>query len=256
MYNSVSFEWSNLYKTINNKICNECINHTVNVNDVVNAINKLKPCKSDGFDGITSDYLINASPLCIYRIYLLPCYIIVLPKYLCNSTMIPIPKGSNKDTSDIKNYRCITLSSLLSKVFDSCIISLNSVVLRSDDLQFAYKKSCSTIQCVSIVTEVINYYRNNGSSVYMCMLDASKAFDRVNLLTLFKTLYSRGMCPIYLRLLMKFYEEQNMRIRWNNAVTDYSTISNGVKQGGVLSPKWFNLYLDQLISDILVWSVI
>ena len=79
--------------------------------------------------------------------------------------MIPIPKGSNKDTSDIKNYRGIALSSLLSKVFDSCIISLNSVVLRSDDLQFAYKKSCSTIQCVSMVTEVINYYINNGSSV-------------------------------------------------------------------------------------------
>ena len=73
MYNYVSFdliEWSNLYKTINNKICNECINHTVNVNDV-NAINKLKTGKSDEFDGITSDYLINASPLClVYLSYL------------------------------------------------------------------------------------------------------------------------------------------------------------------------------------------
>ena len=59
--------------------------------------------------------------------------------------------------------------------------------------------------------------------------------DRVHLLTLFKTLYSRGMCPIYLRLLMQIYEGQNMRIRWNNTVTDYFTISNGVKQGGVLS---------------------
>ena len=51
-----------------------------------------------------------------------------------------------------------------------------------------------------MVTEVINYYRNDGSSVHMCMLDASKAFD--------KTLYSRGVCPIYLRLLIKMYEEQ------------------------------------------------
>ena len=93
--------------------------------------------------------------------------------------MIPIPKGSNKDTSAINNYyRGIALSSLLSNVFDSCIISLNSMWLRSDDLQFAYKKSCSTIQCVSMVTEVINYYRHNGSSVYMCMLDASKACDK------------------------------------------------------------------------------
>ena len=60
----------------------------------------------------------------------------------------------------------------------------------------------------SMVTEVINYYSNNGSSVYVCMLDASKAFDRVNLLTRFKTLYSNGICPIYVRLLMKIYEEQ------------------------------------------------
>ena len=73
----------------------------------------------------------------------------------------------------------MTLGSLLSEVFDSCIISPNSVVLRFNDLQIAYIKRCTTIQCVFMVTDVINYYRNNGSSVYMCMLDASNAIDRV-----------------------------------------------------------------------------
>ena len=121
--------------------------------------------------------------LCIIILFTTMLYYCFTTKFLCNLTMIPIPKGSNKDTFDIKNYRGITLSSLLSKVFDNCIISLNSMVLRYDDLEFAYKKSCSTIQCVFTVTEVINYYRHNGNSVYMCMFDASKAFDRVNLLT-------------------------------------------------------------------------
>ena len=101
-----------------------------------------------------------------------------------------------------------------------------------------------------MVTEVIDYYKNNGSPVYMCMLDASKAFDRVNFLTLFKTLYSRGVCPFYLRLLMKIYEEQQMRIRWNNSVSEYFTISNSVKQGGVLSLVLFSIYLDQLIAQL------
>ena len=42
---------------------------------------------------------------------------------------------------------------------------------------------------------------------------------------------------------MKIYEEQQMRIRWNNSVSDYFTIRNGVKHGGVLSPVLFSIYL-------------
>ena len=92
------------------------------------------------------------------------------------------------------------------------------------------------MQCVTVVTEVINYFKNNGSSVYMCIVEASKAFDRVNLLTLFKTLYPIGMCLIYLKILSK---------KGNNAVTDYF-----VKQGGVLYPVLFSMYLYQPISQL------
>ena len=49
---------------------------------------------------------------------------------------------------------------------------------------------------------------------------------------------------------MQIYEDKKMRIRWNNALTDYFTVSNCVKQGGVLSTILFSLYLDQLISRL------
>ena len=55
----------------------------------------------------------------------------------------------------------------------------NSYIFESDDLQFAYKKKTSTVQCVSIIKEVINYYVNQNSCVYMCMLDASKAVPHI-----------------------------------------------------------------------------
>ena len=71
------------------------------------------------------------------------CYV---PNSFCISTIIPIPKGSNKSTSTIKkNYKGTALSSLLSKIFDNCIISLQESCLHTDDLQFAYKSKTSTL---------------------------------------------------------------------------------------------------------------
>ena len=80
--------------------------------------------------------------------------------------MVPIQKGSNKDLTNVKNHSGIALSSLISKLFDNCIISSNLYVFESDDLQFDYKKKTSTVQCVSIKKEVINYYVNLNSSFF------------------------------------------------------------------------------------------
>ena len=86
-----------------------------------------------------------------------------IPTSFSVSTMVPIPKGSNKYLTNIKNYRGIALSSLISKLFDNCIISSNSYIFESEDLQFAYKNKMSTVQCVSIIKEVINFYINQNS---------------------------------------------------------------------------------------------
>ena len=47
----------------------------------------------------------------------------------------------------------------------------------------------------------------------MCTLDASKAFDKVNLLVLFNKLYKKHLCPLTLRLLLNSYYSQKIRIR-------------------------------------------
>ena len=73
----------------------------------------------------------------------------------CVSTMIPIPKKGSGSMNDIRNYRGIALSSLLSKVFDHCIIGNHYDSLRSDDLQFAYKSKISAIHCVNSVNEAV-----------------------------------------------------------------------------------------------------
>ena len=56
------------------------------------------------------------------------------PKSFCMFTMVPIPKKGSGSMGDIRNYRGIALSSLLSKIFDNCVINSQYENLCSSDL--------------------------------------------------------------------------------------------------------------------------
>ena len=103
----------------------------------------------------------------------------------------------------------IAFSILLSKIFDNCIISNQYDSLFTNDLQFAYKSKTSTIHCVHSIFKTANHYVSSAGAAHVCMLDATKAFDRVNLLTLFRKLYNRYMCPL---CLMNGYMKRNWQL--------------------------------------------
>ena len=94
------------------------------------------------------------------------------------------------------------------------------------------------------------HYNENQTDCYLLLLDASKAFDRVEYNQLFNRLRDRNMCPIVLRLLINMYINQKIQVKWNNVLSKQYSISNGVKQGGCLSPILFSIYLNDLI-DVL-----
>ncbi len=66
------------------------------------------------------------------------------------------------------------------------------------------------------------------------------------LVRLFKKLKQHG-CPVYIiKCLVYWYQKQQLCVSWGNYLSYTFRVSNGIKQGGILSPMSFNIYVDDL----------
>ena len=86
--------------------------------------------------------------------------------------------------------------------------------------------------------------------MFCSFLDASKAFDRLVHSGLFLKLIERGAPKLFVDILIMWYQELHCRVKWDGHLGDWFQISAGVRQGGVLSPDLYNIYVDGLIHII------
>ena len=107
---------------------------------------------------------------------------------------------------------------------------------------------CHALYCLK---ETISYYTERNSNVYCSFLDATKAFDRLVHSGLFSKLLSRNVPLIFLDLIMNWYDQLQCRVRWGECHSTWFRVTAGVRQGGVLSPDLYCLYIDDLV-DILI----
>jgi hypothetical protein len=225
----------------------------INPRDVHEAIVKLNLHKKDGNIGLSSDHFINAAAdLSVHIAFLFSAIIShgCVPRDFSTSTIIPIPKKRNVNSTDSDNYRGISLSSVFGKIFDNIVLCKYYDKLCTSDLQFGFKANCSTNMCTMILKETISYYVNNKSPVFCTFLDATKAFDRVNFCKLFRLLVKRGLPSTIVRTLINMYTSNIIRVSWAGITSDYFSAFNGVKQGGVISPVLFCIYIDDLLISL------
>ena len=97
---------------------------------------------------------------------------------------------------------------------------------------------------------IANHYTNNGSTINLCTLDISKAFDRVSLYDLVTKLIERKVPKTVISIIMIWYEKNSIVIKWNTASSNAVTLSHGVRQGGVISPILFALYVDDMLFEL------
>ena len=84
----------------------------------------------------------------------------------------------------------------------------------------------------------------------LCSLDISKAFDSVNHVILFNKLLDRNLPKSLVLCLVNWYSKMEIVVRWGNTFSRPTRLSLGVRQGSVLAPSFFSVYVNNILSKL------
>ena len=225
----------------------------INIVSIKEALDKIKPDKSDPTWDFSSDFLKRGPDLLWKHLEIMIKSFVVhghVTNALLLASLVPIVKDKLGDLCSSQNYRSIAISSLILKLIDWLIINIYGHLFKLSHFQFGFQQNSSTSLCSWVAYETIDSYLRNGSIVYGVLMDCSKAFDTVQHSRLFQKLKDAGLPPIIIRLLISIYRNQEANVKWKSGVSQNFTIKNGVRQGAILSPIIFCFYMNELFEEL------
>ena len=143
-----------------------------------------------------------------------------------------------------------SISAVISKVFERCFLDRYERFFETSDNQFGFKKNIGCSHAIYSVKCVVDHFIKQGSTINLCALDLKKAFDKMNHHGLFLRLMDK-MLPINaLSTVEYWFSICSTCVRWGSCFSNFITLKCGVRQGGVLSPYFFAVYIDEIVEVI------
>lgn len=176
----------------------------------------------------------------------------MFPNCWKDANVIPLYKKG--DPSDVKNYRPISLCSILGKVFEKCILKYLNIFLSENNiitnLQSGFRTGDSTIcQLIDISNDIVKAL-DSGKEVRVFFCDISKAFDRVWHTGLLVKLRAIGISGKLLLWFENYLSNRRNRVTITNGTSEWLNINAGVPQGSILGPILFLIYINDIVLDI------
>ena len=159
-------------------------------------------------------------------------------------------KGGDKDREHDRSYRTISCCPIMAKAMDSYMVELYDVGWAAIQAQTQFQGSNSSHELASLcVTEAITHgIHINKQPVYLLLLDAQSAFDRVVIEHAIRCAYMAGTQDEGLLYLDGRLRNRQTYIEWEKQILGpiYDTI--GVEQGGVASDRVYRLVNNEQLS--------
>jgi len=262
--NFKSHEWINYFKILLNPIVDissynyltmtitdDYLDRNFNIHDLDFALTLLKRGKATGIDGIPAEFYKYAT--IEFKLHLLDFVNHIfcsgqVPDSFKTSILFPLFKSGDKDI--ISNYRGICFQNTIYKVFMACMqlklrvwVNVNNKLHES---QAGFRPLYSTLDDIYVLMSLIENAKSKSEKLFAFFIDFKAAFDSVNWQALYYKLSLMGVSTKFISTLDKIYNGAKCRIWTKNGLTEDFYTNSGVKQGCILSPLLFSLFINDL----------
>ena len=176
----------------------------------------------------------------------------VWPKLWKRASVSAIHKKGSRNS--LKNYRPISLLSVLGKLYEKIIVEKMSAFFDDNQListkQYGFRKSRSTSDLLLQLTSEWNATLDKREYTYVIALDIAGAFDRVWHKGLTAKLKSLGISGNLLGLIDNYLQNRVLQVALNGQTSEEYHIEASVPQGSVIGPMLWNVFFNDLLQMI------
>ena len=237
-------------------LINDSLNCKITLEEVVTMIGKLNTGKASGIDLITAELLkgLDESFLIVFTKLFNKIFDHgEFPEEWAVGIIVLLFKGGDK--SDLDNFQGITLLRIFGKLSLGILLERLTTMLNNfkilEDNQIAYRKGYQTSDHLFTFISIIqNAFNQNNSNLYFCFVDFKKAFHSVDHSLLMEKSLAKGISGTFYKILSTLYAKVKSCARAKDGLSNFFSCSRGVRQGCVLSPMLFALFLNDLNAAI------
>ena len=235
-----------------NKITHtEALDREITEKEILDNTCTLKNKKASGLDSISNEMLKSSIQIMLPSIKKLFNHIInteIFPQEWAKGLILPIFKTGDRD--DPSNYRGITISNCIGKLFTR--IFNNRLIRFATEHNFITKNQIGflpkhrTSDHILVLKTIIDTFKHNRKTLYMCFIDLKKAFDTVFHEGLLFKLSRMKISTKFTNIVSSMYSNVSAQVKTATGLTEDFTIEIGTRQGCNLSPSLFNMYINDL----------